>query len=257
MQDYVQGSDAHRPDASSAATQQQSLLSYVRLPEPLTRYDASTGKLWVGEYGPMSTGDEVVLVGSEGWQQEWHTTDFEYTWSKPLGPVTPVCSADVSFWAASMSPAGTDLAEVPSTAELPGLGLFPWDPEQLEPQPGPEVGRIIIEPPCVYYIRETLDPTNWEATRIEPATFFMHLKRPLVRFDAESGTLWYGEGQSFTTGERVLAVAWQRPATEQAADILADILDAGCSAEGTNGMRHSFVTFLAPCDDPPADLRCK
>ena len=256
MQDYRQEDEGLRGDAPAASTELPPLRSYVRLPEPLTRYDESTGRLWVGGYGPMSTGDEIVLIGSEGWQQEWHqdnedTIDFERVWPVPMGPPTPVCIANVSFWAASMSPDGASLASVPNTAEMAGLGLFPSDPEELEPLPGPEGGRLIIDPPCVYFVREVSNAEDWETSRIEPARYFMHLKRPLVRFEAESGTLWY-ENWPFATGEKIMAVGWDRPAVEHTDAFL----DAGCSAEGANGNRHSFVTFMAPCDDPPANLNC-
>lgn len=83
------------------------LLSFVRLPGLLTRFDAAAGELWVGEQGPMSTGDDVVLVGSEGWRQSWNQPGedshvFESVWSTQEGRSTPVCAAHVSFYAASI-----------------------------------------------------------------------------------------------------------------------------------------------------------
>lgn len=38
--------------------QGEPLRSFVRLPGPLTRHDAATGELWVGDHGPMSSGEE-------------------------------------------------------------------------------------------------------------------------------------------------------------------------------------------------------
>ena len=68
-------------------------------------YDPDTSAVWVGEDGPMSSGDEVVLTGSEGWQigssvnEEDGMHDFAFSWERSYG-----CPAQVSFWAASMSP---------------------------------------------------------------------------------------------------------------------------------------------------------
>ena len=43
-----------------------SLRSFVRLLASLTRFNAATGAVWVGEHGPMSTGDEVVVGDQRG-----------------------------------------------------------------------------------------------------------------------------------------------------------------------------------------------
>ncbi len=43
---------------------------FLRLPKPLTHYDYDSGAIWVGDQGPMSSGDLVEVVGSVGRPQK-------------------------------------------------------------------------------------------------------------------------------------------------------------------------------------------
>lgn len=220
----------------------EALRSFVRLPEPLTRYDASTDRLWVGGNGPMTTGDEVVLVGSEGWQQHWNqpgedTNAFEIV-RDPHDRYSDraVCIAHVSFWAAAINPVGVVPASAPKTSELPGLGLFPWDPDFPQLLDGYSKGVLRIEPPCVYI----------EDDRVEPLVrYLVSLPRPLVRYDADAGVLWFHEHGPFTTGDRVL---WA-DALPSGSEV--DFVDAGCSLEDTYG-----VEFIWPCPSPSESAEC-
>ena len=244
------GSSGH--DGAVPASHDELIRSYVRLPEPLTRYDLSTGQIWVGDYGPMSTGDDVVLVGSAGWQQRWHqpgehTHDFEWSMHTGTNSYIPVCTAHRSFWAASMMPSGTELQNIPHRTELLGLGLFPWDPTLVTPDEGLEGGLLIIEPPCVYYVRLTRAIAPWDEHIAEPVRFFLHLARPLVRFDADDGMLWYGRHGPFTTGDRVIMGGWELSDTNPADSFL----EAGCSAEG-----QFWGIHMEPCDSPSKAAFC-
>lgn len=135
------------------------LRSFVRLPEPLTHYGSATGEIWVGEHGPMSTGDDVVLVGSEGWQRHWNqagedTHVFEFVRSNPADPTAyaiPVCAAHVSFYAASMRPSDSqgEEATIDTAKSTRLLGLFPWDTDQAHTDVGVDL-VLVLEPPCVY-----------------------------------------------------------------------------------------------------------
>ena len=191
------------------------LRAFVRLPEPLTHYDPDTGAVWVGGRGPMSTGDDVILAGSEGWQIEWNaneddrTHDFESVFQRESG-----CPAHVSFYAASMSPPAS--AEQEATVDLDARellsGLFPWDTEQLSHDVG-ENAVLTIEPPCVYA----------EAS----GRYFVRLPRPLVRFDSETNSIWYKTRGPFTTGDEITLQGGPERSVYGS-----ESYEGGCSARG-------------------------
>ena len=210
------------------------LRSFVRLPEPLTRLNA-TGEVWVGEHGPMSSGDEVVLVGSEGWQRHWNQADedthvFEYVWSDPAGPAArriPVCAAHVSLYAAAMSPSDSEGEE--SAVDLGQstrlLGLFAWDNDQMAADYGLQ-GVLTIEPPCVY--------VGWEHR------YFLRLPRPMVRFDPESNAIWVDEHGPMTTGDEVMT--WGGGPIDSVFG--SEPYEGTCTAQG-----EVFSPALAPRDE--------
>lgn len=220
--------------AETQAVQDGPVRGIVRLPRPLTRYDFATGELWVGDYGPMSDGDEVVLVGSEGWQEDWQG------WQIYPGPegmrffanrddeevfndVRADCLAHLSFWAASMRPEGADATGVPRPADLPGLGLFAWDIDLPHHDVGIPDGFLVIDPPCVYF--ESTDPS---AKDFDESPFHLYLPRPLVRYDAESNALWYGTEGPFHDGDEVSVGGGD----SDSYDSPRSLADSGCWAEG-------------------------
>ena len=247
--------DVDRQDGTARTSPDGPLRSYVRLPEPLTRYDVATGVVRVGEHGPMSTGDEVVVVGSEGWQTDWtlegeDTMVFEFAWSRPLGPgsrTVPICAADVSFWAASMSPVDQRPAVEPRVSQLSGLGLHPWDPMMSHHDAGADLGFLVIEEPCVYFERPAPIVNETERSR-----FFLHLPRPLLRFSPETGSLWYGDYGPLHTGDRVIMAGGYPTNTEH----LSSLLEAGCSADGEFGEREYWGVLMEPCDSPSKYAWC-
>lgn len=182
--------------------------SFVRLPEPLTSYDPVTGELWVDDHGPMSHGDDVVLVGSQGWQIEGTVNEedgmhhFAYDWEHQQG-----CPAHVSFWTASMIPAASASSESLAAAESPDpvVGLFEWDIEVPENLEDPAGGVLVVEKPCLFLDGFTHSglADEWE-TRWEDRLYLLYLPRPLVRFDDESGSVWMGDNGPMKSGDEVL-----------------------------------------------------
>lgn len=85
---------------------------------------------------------------------------------------------------------------MPSTADLPGLSLFPWDIDLMHTAVGIPDATLVIEPPCVYV---DLDATY----RPEVSRRRLGLPRPLVRYDAATATLWFGNKAPFRSGDRV------------------------------------------------------
>jgi hypothetical protein len=247
--------DIAQRDRTAPVTRDVPLRSYLRLPQPLTRYNVATGEVWVGEHGPMSTGDEVVVVGSEGWQTDWtlegeDTVVFEFVWSEPLRPdsrTVPICAADVSFWAAAMSPAGEGPADRPPAAELSGLVLHPWDPLMPHHDADTDLGFLVIEEPCTYFERQAATVDETERSR-----FFLHLRRPLVRFDTETSSMSYGDYGPLHTGDRVIMAGGHPTKTAH----LDTFLDAGCSADGEFGEREYWGVLMEPCDSPSKYAWC-
>lgn len=195
---------------------QESLRSYVRLPEPLTRYDAATGEIRVAGNGPMTSGDHITLHGSQGWKREWSAHNdrknpenmhvFKYEWDAASdGPrAIPVCAAHVSFYAASMHPADASDPYVPDTSEMPGLEFLDWDEDRMWNLEGADGGILVIEPPCVYYDLITRSHDGWESGRLdEPIRFRLILPRPYVRYDPDTNTLRVAEYGPIASGEEI------------------------------------------------------
>ncbi|GEM_PF-3250759 len=222
------------------------LRSFVRLPAPLTSFDAASGALWVGEYGPMSTGDKVVLVGSDGWQRAWSTANDDGGMHEFTSDDNHLirCTAHVSFWAASMRPAGADPAAVPTVAQLSGLGLYAWEPDVGHHTEG-EGGVLVIEPPCVYFDAGTFIAHTGDPTESEPKRYVLGLPRPFVRFDPDSGALSYGESRPFYSGDEIVVFGGHELSEPQDLRYIA----AGCSvsAQYRGLMKHRDL--YPPTDD--------
>ena len=205
------------------------LRSFVRLPEPLTRYDPDTNAVWVGDHGPMSSGDEVVITGSEGWQIEWSVNeedgmhDFAFSWEREYG-----CPAHVSFWAASMSPpAPEDVEPFDNLAQTAWLaGLLPWDTEQASTDIGADM-VLVLEPPCVFVVPLPVWDARETGSQITHR-YFLRLPRPLVRYDPDSNSLWVGNHGPMTTGD---TVSLNDNASKS--DYGSEFYEGGCSARGT------------------------
>ena len=181
------------------------LRSFLRLPQALTSFDAVAGELWVGDYGPMVSGDEIVLVGSQGWQIEWNVNEddgmqhFAYDWERQQG-----CPAHVSFWAASMMPAVSTSVESLAAALQPApvVTLFDWDIEREQNAEGPSGGVLLVEEPCLYLDGFSHSGQDWQPW--DDRLYLLYLPRPLVRFDSHSDSVWVGDNGPMTSGDEVL-----------------------------------------------------
>ncbi len=194
--------DVHRKGKAVTAPGGERLRSFVYFPEPRTRFVPLTGAIWVNGNGPMHSGDKVELIGSEAFDRLSMFLNNGGTEEFAMNERGHGCPAHISFWAASMQPAGTIDANEPIAAQLPGLGLFKWDPAVGTHDAGAHEGLLMIEPPCVYF--ETIADAAYDAVEndIEPDRFFLRLVRHGARYDSESGTLWYFN-HAFSSGDRV------------------------------------------------------
>ena len=139
---YLNTTDDEPMDEAMLASDRTPLRILVRLPRLLTRYDPDTRELWVGDDGPMTTGDRVVVAGSVGW----------VVGDAPREePFEGRCAAHGSFWAAQMGPATSEPGDqARGEREPPPLaGMFPWDPKQ-DVAWHALAGTLAIEAPCVY-----------------------------------------------------------------------------------------------------------
>lgn len=201
----------------AAAAEGERLRSFLRLPGPLTRYDAATGEIWVAGNGPMTSGDHVTVHGSQGWKREWSDRNdhrnpenmhvFEYRWDDGAtagARAIPVCAAHVSFYAASMHTTDAPDPYVPKTSELSGLEFLDWDEDRGWNLEGADGGILVIEPPCVFYDLIARSHEGWESSRLdEPIRFRLILPRPYVRYDPDTNTLWVAEYGPMNSGDEI------------------------------------------------------
>ena len=213
------------------------LRGFVRLPEPLTRYDPDTNSVWVGDHGPMSSGDEAVLTGSQGWQLRWSTNeedgmhDFAFSWEREYG-----CPAHVSFWAATMSPlVREDVEPLDNPGQTAWLaGLFPWDTDQASTDIGADM-VLLLEAPCVFVVPLSV----WDAPETRGQIthrYFLRLPRPLVRYDADNNSLWVGAHGPMTTGDEVSLQGGPEKSSYGS-----EFYEGGCSARG-----EWLATWMSP-----------
>ncbi len=183
----------------------EQLRTFLRLPERRTSFDPNTGAVWVNGNGPMHTGTKIDLIGSEGRAIEtlYHYDDFAKTEFNPNSEGESKCPAHISHYAASITPEGTPYNNTPTVAELPGLGLYAWDETLHTTLQGNERGVLLIEPPCVY-IMFTGYADGSDAQVIRTGRYFLSLRRPFVRYDADTQTLWYANHGPFKSGDTVL-----------------------------------------------------
>ena len=208
--------------------------AYLRLPELLTRYDPQNGKIAVAGNDAVFDGDRVKVFGSEGLAQRWrrpsddlHT--FTDNWDEYSVPL-PGCVANISLFAASMSPNNATDPNVPPASQLPGLTLFAHDLDQGHPDEGAYYGTLVIEPPCVYF--EFSDQPSNTVNGYPTERYQLALARAFVRYDADTNTLRNLNEGPFTNGDTV--AMWgggQTSNTNETADA------AGCTAAGTYSAR--------------------
>ena len=192
----------------------------VRLPRLLTRYDPDTGELWVGDHGPMVSGEAVIVVGTEGWVAGDEPGE---------EPFEGRCAAHGSFWAASIQPIASGPADMDTAGtKSPSLaGMFPWDPKQDVSWYALD-GTLAIEAPCVYIGDITSRPDMARTSSGEPVRLLLRLAQPLVRFDEDAGDLWVGADGPFVHGDKVRLGGGPNAALGEDAALQA--YEGGCSA---------------------------
>ncbi len=223
--------DVKSGDGHVLTAQNDQLRSLLRLSESRTRFDPATSSIWVNNNGPFRNGDEVEVFGSDRWKQRWNANQSgREAWIGSYGR----CEAHTSTQVASLTLEGTIDPNRPRVANLPGLGLDNWR-LGIETDEEGEGGVIVIEPPCVYFVMMAERASAWEETAIEPERYFLHLARPLVRYDPDTETLWY-HSKPYTSGTKIETFGGSHPTTT---DNLEDFIASGCTAEG-NGEHVEF-----------------
>jgi len=223
----------------------EALRGCLNLPEPLTQLNATTGELWLGEHGPMSNGDEVVVVGSGRSQQYWNSdldasTEFFEVYNHPDnisedGEYQEIgCVADVHFYVMSMQSSDSynekPALDITRSQLLAGLS---WDMPGFRDSVGMNL-ILAIEPPCVYGVPLTDSGEPYKDEDFDRLVIRLH--RPLVRFKADTNSLWNnyylwtGNLGPMTTGDIVTVYGVDHPA--DAVPLNSDLQEAGCSADG-------------------------
>ena len=192
----------------------------VRLPRLLVRYDPDTGELWVGDHGPMTSGDDVTVTGSVGWAAGDAPSE---------EPFEGRCAAHESFWAASMQPTGSEPADMATDDKQSPLlaEMFPWDPKQNVAWYGLD-GTLAIEAPCVYIKDVTSRQDLARTSSGEPMRLLVALAQPLVRFDEGTGELWVGSDGPFVDGDNATLLGG--PNANPGQDAALQAYEGGCSA---------------------------
>ncbi len=228
--------DSHQDGYSIA--KDVALRSFMWFPAHLVRLDIATGELWAGEYGPMSSGDEVVVVGSGDSHQDWssysndETEFFDFYPSVNGDDQKFGCFADTAFYVMSMQSSN-------SYSERPALDItrsqliasLSWKFETEIDSVGMEV-ILDIEPPCVYGVPLTSSGELYP----DFDRLVLELPRPILRFKADNNSLWNnyllwlsGTGP-VTTGDIVTVLGVDHPA--DSFPLTLELQEVGCSADG-------------------------
>lgn len=170
---------------------------FVNLPREQTRYDLDTGSIWVHDYGPITSGDRVEIVGGG------------------IDPSLPdACSVGVDrvvnvksmvfkqckLWFPSdhWSQSGCH----PSLSD-PLAGL--WDFQGMSMGARFE-GILLIEEPCAYVIDDYGDLTSEISLDElpEPRLVFLNLPRDPTRYDPDTNSVWVHDEGPMVSGDRVV-----------------------------------------------------
>ena len=170
---------------------------FVNLPREQTRYDLDTGSIWVHDYGPITSGDRVEIVGGG------IDPNLPDTCSVGIDRVVNVKSMvfkQCKLWFPSdhWSQSGCH----PSLLD-PLAGL--WDFQGSANDARLE-GLLLVEEPCVYVIEDygylILESPPDEL--LEPRLVFLNLPRDPTRYDPDTNSVWvHGEGP-MVSGDRVV-----------------------------------------------------
>lgn len=171
--------------------------SFLKLPDSLTRFNSTTSQIWVGDNGPMTSGDYVSIKGAGSDVDE---ESFEKTYES-------TCVAHGSIVAGSMRRFAKDLQRVyPRERKVEASrllkGLWPYDPKQ--DYPTVEIfGTLVLEEPCVY-IELTLDGQTQHTAEGEPVRSFIRLPDMRTFYNSTTNKIWTSGTTPINNGDPVL-----------------------------------------------------
>lgn len=230
------------------------VLIFVNLPREQTRYDLDTGSIWVHDYGPITSGDRIEIVGGG------------------IDPSLPgACSVGVDrvvnvksmmfkqceLWFPSdhWSQSGCH----PSLSD-PLAGL--WD-FQGSANDAMLEGLLLVEKPCIYIIEDygyfILDLPPGELA--ESRRVFLRLPRGPTRYDPDTDSVWvHGEGP-MVSGDRVVLgggfgpdPSQHRIASHRAPP---EMCSAGVESQFTAGSMQPRLCGQHLSPDHPSQVGCK
>ena len=227
---------------------------FVNLPREQTRYDLDTGSIWVHDYGPITSGDRIEIVGGG------------------INPSLPgACSVGVDrvvnvksmmfkhceLWFPSdhWSQSGCH----PSLSDpLAGLWNFQGSANDAMLE-----GLLLVEKPCVYVIRDyeylILDLPPDELP--EPRRVFLRLPRGPTRYNPDTDSVRvHGEGP-MVSGDRVVLGGGFGPSPSQlrVAPHRAppEMCSAGVESQFTAGSMQPRLCGQHLSLDHPSQVGCK
>ncbi|MXW95664.1 MAG: hypothetical protein F4110_09635 [Acidimicrobiaceae bacterium] len=199
------------------------LLSFLRLPKMTMRHDRRDGSLRIGHSRPVSEGDHVTVLGSQGWRQESNQKGEEFNVfhrirTGPDSGEVEECLAHVSFWVAWMGPSWAEIPSLP--AERPPIAGMVHTDDAYPSRSISDWGVLEIEGRCPYlwipddrtrldsretpetaYVRDGID-IDGEIPKALRRTF-IKLGQAEVHFDVDTQQLRMRGGAAMTTGDLV------------------------------------------------------
>lgn len=172
---------------------------FVSLPRAQTSYDPESETIWVGDQGPMTSGDRVT-AGGGGFDRvppdACSVDDDGVFIANVMGP--KLC--DRRFKPDHRSQIGCK----PNDPDDPLAGMWSYDPANPHYAPAAE-GVLLIEGPCVFVV----DDFMWLVPGVpledlpEPVRVFVNLPRAQTRYDPDTETIWVHDQGPMASGDRV------------------------------------------------------
>ena len=178
-------------------TEGKPVRSFLQLPESLTRFNPATSQIWVGDSGPMTSGDYVTIGGAGSYGDE---VSLEETYDG-------MCVAHGSIVAGSMRPWFRDPRELyPQQRKVEARtllkGQWPYDPKQ-DYATVEIFGTLVLEEPCVY-IEPTLDGQTQHTMEGEPVRSFVRLPDTRTFYNSTTNKIWTSETTPINNGDPIL-----------------------------------------------------
>ncbi len=223
---------------------------FVNLPEGQTRYDLDTGSIWVHDYGPITSGDRIEVVGGG------------------IDPSLPdACSVGVGrvFNVKRMAFKRCDMWFPPNhwsqsgchpSVSDPIAGL--WDYQGYSMDAMAE-GILSIEGPCIYLVGDygVLVPDAPPDELPEPRRTFLELPREPTRYDPDTESIWvHGKGP-MVSGDRVVLGGGGGDLSGAPHWIPPEMCSAGVESIFTAGSMEPKLCDQRLPPDHPSQIGCK